>query len=116
MTHIDLSGADWNRIDGHTLFMLEDHEKLPNTSFSGTTADFVAKRLEEGRFSDRKVPFLIQIKKEDGSWPEKEIPGLVLYSRIGNILAARGDIHAVVALAKDSNVVYVEASRPGFQE
>lgn len=116
MADIDLSGADWGRIDGYTLFMLEDNDKGSHTSFSGTTADFVAKRLEEGRFSDRKVPFLIQIKAADGSWPEQEIPGLVLYSRIGTILAARGDIHALIALAKDANVVYVEASRPGFQE
>lgn len=115
MSSIDLTGAEWDRIDGSTLFMLEDREK-PVTSYSGTRAGYVAKCLEEGRFSDRKVPFLIKIKTEDGSWPGKEIPGLVLYSRIGNILAARGDIHAVIALAKDSNVVYVEASRPGFQE
>ena len=111
MTEFDLTNADWGKIDQYTIHELENQDR-PTFSYSGTSAGFIQEMLRKGNFNlEARASFLIKIVDVD-AWKRKTIPGLICYSNIGTIIAANGNFEAVLALAKDPNVITLEASRP----
>lgn len=57
-----------------------------------------------------RIPMLIRIS--DPVWSTEGIPDLVVHSRLGTVVSARGSINSLVALERDPDVVTIEASRP----
>jgi hypothetical protein len=109
MNVADLVGADWSKVDPYMLNMLVDRSK-PIQTYSGTLEGWVHMMVVQSGFRTGSVPFLIKIV-DISLWPTAGVPGLTLYSCIENILAASGTFEAIVTLAKDPNVLYLEASR-----
>ena len=72
-------------------------------------ARHAVRRIESTR---RKPTISVLIQLRDPAWVN-DIPGLETGSRIGNIVTARADQRAIVALASDPAVISVEASREG---
>jgi endonuclease G len=56
------------------------------------------------------------IRLIDSDWISSEIPDYEEIFKLGRSVGCRGTIRTIKALQEDANIVFVQASRPGFQE
>lgn len=79
----------------------------------GNVDAYLAHQMEGSEKPNQQYPFLMRVREQ---FDEKEIPGLSVSSKIGDIWACRATVEAIDLLATDARVLCIEGSPRGHLE
>lgn len=91
----------------------DEPQKIPNARRFGNVDAYLVHQIEGSEKPNQQYPFLMRVREQ---FDEKEIPGLSVSSKIGDIWACRATVEAIDLLATDARVHCIEGSPRGHLE